>query len=84
MLRPILILDLKRKLYRTVKMGEQLNVNWETHSDHIKELFGKLKTTGCFSDVTLVCDDKVRVGHGFFDFKSFPKTVLGREIFFSH
>jgi len=42
-------------------MGEQFNVNWETHTEHIKELFGKLKTTGCFSDVTLVCDDKVKV-----------------------
>ena len=56
-------------------MGEQFNVNWETHTEHIKELFGKLKTTGCFSDVTLVCDDKVRVDHRFFEFKSsLPKN----------
>ena len=39
---------------------ELLNLNWHTYSDHLKEIMQNLMDTHMLSDVTLVCDDKIK------------------------
>merc|ERR1712126_394697 len=43
------------------KNMEQLNCNWHTFSDHLKELMQSLMDSKNFSYVTLVCEDKIRL-----------------------
>ena len=39
---------------------EQFNLNWHTYTDHLKELMQCLLESSKSSDVTLVCDDKIK------------------------
>ena len=39
---------------------EQLNLNWDTYSDHLKEIMQTLMETNRSADVTLVCEDKAK------------------------
>ena len=36
---------------------EQINLNWPTFSDHLKDMIQKMLQSNEFADVTLVCDD---------------------------
>ena len=37
---------------------EKYNLNWETYSDHLREMLHEMMISSEFTDVTLVCDDK--------------------------
>merc|ERR1719342_181406 len=39
---------------------EQLNLNWHTYSDHLREMMETLMNTHKSADVTLVCNDKTK------------------------
>jgi len=39
---------------------EQLNLNWHTYSDHLKEIMNNLMNSHKSADVTLVCHDKTK------------------------
>ena len=39
---------------------EQLNLNWHTYNDHLKELMHNLMQSNESTDVTLVCEDKTK------------------------
>ena len=39
---------------------EQFNLNWHTYADHLKDLMQCLLESSKSSDVTLVCDDKIK------------------------
>ena len=39
---------------------EQLNLNWHTYNDHLKDMMQNLMQSHESSDVTLVCEDKTR------------------------
>ena len=42
-------------------MEEDLNLTWSSYSDHLKQMLEDLITSQSFTDVTLVCDDKVQL-----------------------
>ena len=39
---------------------EKYNLNWHTYSDHLKEMLHEMMKSNEFTDVTLVCDDKIQ------------------------
>ena len=39
---------------------EQINLNWHTYSDHLKDMMQNLMQSNNSTDVTLVCEDKTR------------------------
>ena len=42
-------------------MEEDLNITWSSYSAHLKQMLEDLITSQSFTDVTLVCDDKVQL-----------------------
>ena len=40
---------------------EQYNVKWDSFSDHLKEMMQNLMQSTDTADVTLVCQDKIKV-----------------------
>ena len=40
---------------------EKYNLNWHTYSDHLREMLHELMKSNQLTDVTLVCDDKVKI-----------------------
>ena len=49
------------RLHSSLKFNmEQLNLNWHTYSEHLKEMMVNLLYSNKSSDVTLVCNDKTK------------------------
>ena len=42
-------------------INEQINLNWLTYTDHLQEMMQNLMLSNESSDVTLVCDDKIKL-----------------------
>ena len=40
---------------------EQFNLKWHTYSDHLKGLMQNLMKSDSLTDVTLVCEDKIKI-----------------------
>ena len=40
---------------------EKYNFTWHTYSDHLRVMMKEMMTSGDFTDVTLVCDDKKKI-----------------------
>ena len=40
---------------------EKYSLTWHTYSDHMKVMMKEMMTSGAFTDVTLVCDDKKQI-----------------------
>ena len=40
---------------------EKYNFTWHSYSDHLRVMMKEMMTSGDFADVTLVCDDKIKI-----------------------
>ena len=45
------------QIQKAIMAHEQINLNWPTFSDHLKDMIQKMLQSNEFADVTLVCDD---------------------------
>ena len=49
------------KFLFSIKMHqEKCNLNWQTYSDHLREMLNEMMKSNELTDVTLVCDDKIQ------------------------
>ena len=49
------------KFLFSIKMHqEKCNLNWQTYSDHLREMMNEMMKSNELTDVTLVCDDKIQ------------------------